>query len=62
MAATLVQTPNPYVSVEDDLWEANAEFIAAAREDVPRLVREIWRLRRLIQAGTPELLLDPESE
>jgi hypothetical protein len=62
VAATLVQSPNPYVAIEDDRWHANAEFIAAARLDVPRLVSEVWRLRRLIEAGAPELLLDPENE
>jgi len=58
VAATLVQTPNHYVSIDDHLWHANAEFIAEARDDLPRLVKEVWRLRRLLQSVAPELLDD----
>ncbi|NBE52946.1 hypothetical protein GUY60_16230 [Streptomyces sp. YC537] len=53
VAATLVQEPR-YVDVSDELWDENAHFIAHAREDVPRLLAEIHRLRRLLQAhGAP---------
>jgi hypothetical protein len=45
VAATLVQTPNHYVALEDGCWEANAEFIAHARSDVPQLLAEVRRLR-----------------
>ncbi|MGY6499852.1 MAG: hypothetical protein ACXIVQ_02995 [Acidimicrobiales bacterium] len=44
VAATLVQQPR-YVDVSDGLWDENAAFIARAREDVPRLLAEIHRLR-----------------
>lgn len=29
--------------------EADQDFIAAAREDVPRLVREVFRLRKILE-------------
>ncbi|WP_171165910.1 hypothetical protein [Streptomyces sp. I05A-00742] len=48
VAATLVQHPR-YVDVADERWDENARFIAAARQDVPRLVAEIRRLRRLLE-------------
>ncbi|MFJ5984523.1 hypothetical protein [Lentzea sp. NPDC092896] len=51
VALTLVQDPQ-YAAVSDDLWDENATFIANAREDVPRLVAEIRRLRSLVR---PEL-------
>lgn len=44
VAATLVQQPR-YVDVADQQWDENAEFIAHAREDIPRLLAEIRRLR-----------------
>ncbi|MEV0374509.1 hypothetical protein AB0I10_32785 [Streptomyces sp. NPDC050636] len=47
VAATLIQHPR-YIDVADERWDENAEFIAHAREDVPRLLAEITRLRRLI--------------
>lgn len=47
VAATLVQQPR-YVDVADARWDVNAEFIANARQDVPRLVAEIRRLRQLL--------------
>ncbi len=50
MAATLVQTPNHYVSVEGHLWEANAEFIAHTRSDLPWLLAEVRRLRTEVAA------------
>ncbi|MFK0173607.1 hypothetical protein ACIQU5_32975 [Streptomyces sp. NPDC090306] len=49
VAATLVQQPR-YVDVADERWDENAQFIANAREDVPRLVAEVRRLRRLLDA------------
>ncbi|MEV0319825.1 hypothetical protein ACIBKX_17005 [Streptomyces sp. NPDC050658] len=45
VAATLVQSPR-YADTADARWDENARFIARAREDVPRLVAEIRRLRR----------------
>jgi hypothetical protein len=47
VAATLVQAPR-YVDVADERWDENALFIANAREDVPRLLAEIRRLRALL--------------
>lgn len=47
VAATLVQQPR-YIDVADERWDENAQFIANARQDVPRLVAEIRRLRRLL--------------
>lgn len=44
VAATLVQQPR-YVDVDDERWDQNADFIAHARTDVPRLIAEIRRLR-----------------
>ncbi|MEV6112975.1 hypothetical protein AB0L59_10705 [Streptomyces sp. NPDC052109] len=52
VAATLVQQPR-YVDAADERWDENAHFIAAARESVPRLVAEIRRLRRQLEA-TPK--------
>ena len=48
VAATLVQQPR-YVDVADERWDENANFIANARQDVPRLIAEIRRLRRLLE-------------
>ncbi|MFF4696444.1 hypothetical protein [Streptomyces chattanoogensis] len=47
VAATLVQQPR-YVDVADERWDENAHFIASARQDIPRLVAEIHRLRHLL--------------
>lgn len=47
VAATLVQEPR-YVDIGDERWDENAQFIATARREVPRLVAEIRRLRRLL--------------
>ncbi|NIH87691.1 hypothetical protein [Amycolatopsis granulosa] len=47
VAGTLVQHPR-YVDVADQRWDENAQFIAAARTDVPRLLAEVRRLRRLL--------------
>jgi hypothetical protein len=44
VAATLIQHPQ-FVNISDELWDENAEFIAHARTDVPRLIAEIRRLR-----------------
>ncbi|MFE0131973.1 hypothetical protein ACFWY6_10410 [Streptomyces sp. NPDC059037] len=49
VAATLVQQPR-YVDAADGRWDENARFIARARQDVPRLVAEVRRLRRLLEA------------
>lgn len=46
IAATLVQHPR-YVDTADERWDENAEFIASARTDVPRLLAEIRRLRQV---------------
>jgi hypothetical protein len=51
VAATLVQHPR-YVDVDDGMWDENAAFIAMAREAIPRLLGEVWRLRSLL--GQPE--------
>lgn len=45
VAATLVEGPIRYVSIADGRWDANADFIAHARDDIPRLLDEIVRLR-----------------
>jgi hypothetical protein len=37
VAATLIQEPR-YVDVADERWETNAQFIANARQDIPRLI------------------------
>ncbi|MBE1584559.1 hypothetical protein ACFPOI_43495 [Nonomuraea angiospora] len=47
VAATLIQRPR-YVDVADELWDENAQFVANARQDVPRLIAEIKRLRQLL--------------
>ncbi|MGY4982887.1 hypothetical protein ACWCYL_38065 [Streptomyces sp. 900105755] len=52
IAATLVQEPR-YVDCADERWDENAAFIAMAREAVPRLVKEVRRLRRLLAAAVP---------
>ncbi|MFJ3713690.1 hypothetical protein [Streptomyces sp. NPDC090053] len=49
VAATLVQQPR-YVDVADECWDENATFIAHARQDIPRLIAEIRRLRSLLEA------------
>ncbi|WP_405682221.1 hypothetical protein [Streptomyces sp. NBC_01238] len=48
VAATLIQHPR-YVDVADEHWDENAHFIANAREDGPRLISEIRRLRDLLE-------------
>lgn len=48
IAATLVQCPARYATISDQRWDENAEFIACARTDVPRLVAEVKRLKRLV--------------
>ncbi|MEW1774800.1 hypothetical protein [Streptomyces sp. NPDC086777] len=52
IAATLVQEPR-YVDCADERWDENAAFIAMARDAVPRLVKEVRRLRRLLAAVVP---------
>jgi hypothetical protein len=44
VAATLIQEPR-YVDIADGRWDENADFIAHARTDIPRLITEIQRLR-----------------
>lgn len=44
VAATLVQQPR-YVSHAAECWDEDADFIAQARADVPRLLQEVRRLR-----------------
>jgi hypothetical protein len=51
VAATLVQGPERYASIADGRWDENARFIAHAREDVPRLLDEISRLRSKLTAA-----------
>lgn len=51
VAATLVQHPR-YVDCADGRWDENASFIAMARQEVPRLVQEVRRLRRIIEDET----------
>ncbi|MEU9859164.1 hypothetical protein [Streptomyces sp. NPDC047974] len=53
VAATLVQQPR-YVDTADERWDENAQFIATAREAVPRLVAEIRHLRRQLEAGSDQ--------
>lgn len=50
IALTLVQDPQ-YAAVSDELWDENANFIAHARQDVPRLIAEVRRLRLLLDSG-----------
>ncbi|MEW2079530.1 hypothetical protein ACFZAG_38990 [Streptomyces sp. NPDC012403] len=52
VAATLVQQPR-YVDTADARWDENAQFIATAREAVPRLIAEIRRLRAQSAAELP---------
>jgi hypothetical protein len=52
VAATLIQEPR-YVDISDARWDVNANFIAAARTDVPRLVAEICRLREMLNRAAP---------
>ncbi|MEU8218274.1 hypothetical protein AB0C47_21225 [Micromonospora taraxaci] len=47
VAATLVQQPR-YVDVTDERWDENAQFIASARQNIPRLIAEVRRLRHLL--------------
>lgn len=54
VAATLVQHPR-YVDTSDERWDENAQFIAAAREAVPRLVAELRSLRRQLEASDDHL-------
>ena len=50
VAATLVQQPR-YVDHEGERWEEDANFIAHAREDIPRLIKEVRRLRQEADNG-----------
>lgn len=49
VAATLVQQLR-HVDVADEHRDENADFIANARQDVPRLIAEIRRLGRLLES------------
>lgn len=51
IAATLVQQPR-YADVHDRRWDENAQFIAHARQDIPRLIAEVRRLRLLLAGET----------
>ncbi|MEW2626290.1 hypothetical protein [Streptomyces sp. NPDC048106] len=53
VAATLVQHPR-YVDTADEHRDENAQFIAATRETVPRLIADIRRLRRQMEPGLPK--------
>ncbi|MGP3960908.1 hypothetical protein ACTWPT_33370 [Nonomuraea sp. 3N208] len=45
-----------YVDVADERWDENAHFIANARQDIPRLIAEIKRLRQVLtQKGHQDL-------
>lgn len=46
------------VSVETENWDEDAEFIAHAREDIPRLLAEIERLRNELSLLCPIADLD----
>ncbi|GAA4582506.1 hypothetical protein GCM10023194_17420 [Planotetraspora phitsanulokensis] len=54
VAATLIQHPR-YVDVADERWDENAQFIAEARHEVPRLIAEIRRLRELLATADQDL-------
>jgi hypothetical protein len=45
VAATIIQYPVRYVGINDSRWHENADFVAHARMDIPRLLQEIGRLR-----------------
>ena len=47
VAATLVQHPR-FIDIADERWDQNADFIANARTDIPRLIADIKRLRELL--------------
>ncbi|MET7728118.1 hypothetical protein [Streptomyces mirabilis] len=53
VAATLIQQPR-YVDAADERWDENARFIAAARDNIPRLVAEVRRLRRQLEDTVPK--------
>jgi hypothetical protein len=50
VAGTLIQSPIPYVGIEDTKWDENAKFIAHARAHIPRLLDEIRRMHLLIES------------
>jgi hypothetical protein len=50
VAATLIQHPR-YVDVADERWDENAQFITNARQDIPRLIAEIKRLRQQLDSN-----------
>jgi hypothetical protein len=47
VAATLIQHPR-YVDISNGRWDENAQFIAASRELVPKLLAEVKRSRALL--------------
>jgi hypothetical protein len=62
VAATLVQFPNRYVNCTDERWDENAQFIAHARQDIPRLIAEVRRLKNAIeQARSSNRATEEES-
>lgn len=58
VAATLIQHPR-YADVADERWDENAQFIANARQDIPRLIAEIKRLRQQLDSNHRQ---DPEAQ
>jgi len=45
IAITLLQYPR-VADVADERWDENADFIAHAREDIPKLIAEVERLKQ----------------
>lgn len=50
VAAALVQNPR-YVDVEDEKWDANAQYLATAANVLPHLIAEILELRAKLKAA-----------
>lgn len=53
VAITLLQHPL-LAEVGDGLWDENTLFIAHARDDVPRLIAEIRRLKAVLASLQPQ--------
>ena len=47
IAATIVQHPR-YVSIGDEKWDENAEYIVAAATVLPLIIEELLELRKLL--------------
>lgn len=58
VAAPLVQRPR-YADTADERWDGNAQFIASARQRVPRLIDETRRLRTQLDASHPRTTEEP---